>query len=168
MYAKIFDSILKGSLYGDWQTRVVFEDLLILSDKHGMVDMTVDAIHGQTGMPVDIIKRGIKKLMEPDPNSRSKDEEGRRIVLIDDERDWGWCIVNYKKYSEMRTSEERNSYMRSYMQERRGKERAKKLVEKHFGPESGDAEHLKEYQKRQAELAPKKVEVRDFNRPVDF
>jgi hypothetical protein len=39
--------------------------------------------------------------MKPDPGSRTKDHDGRRLELIDpDARDWGWRVINHAKYRE--------------------------------------------------------------------
>lgn len=135
MYAKIFQSILDSSVANDWQVRIVFEDMLILADKFGMVDMTVEAIQRRTGLPMDIVQYGIKKLLDPDPSSRHKESDGRRIELIDDRRDWGWQIVNYEKYSKMRTAEERRDYMREYKREQRSKAKVDSGIDKMFGKE---------------------------------
>lgn len=69
--------------------------------------MTPHAIHGRTGIPLDIIEAGIDHLSKPDPYSRSHTEEGRRIVLLDDHRPWGWRLVNHAYYSRLRSIEEK-------------------------------------------------------------
>jgi hypothetical protein len=41
------------------------------------------------------------RFCEPDPYSRSSENGGARLVLIDPEhRDWGWRVVNHAKYRE--------------------------------------------------------------------
>jgi hypothetical protein len=40
MYVKIFAQIYDSSIAEDYLVRLVFEDFLILADKHGHVDMT--------------------------------------------------------------------------------------------------------------------------------
>jgi hypothetical protein len=65
---------------------------------------------------------GIKRLSQPDHKSRSRNDEGRRLVLIDPEREWGWIVVNYEKYKEMRSNEERREYMKEYMRRKRSKQ----------------------------------------------
>lgn len=79
--------------------------MLILSDKSGIVDMTADAIQRRTNIPMEIIEHAIPLLEAPDPDSRSKDCEGRRIVRLDPGRSWGWRIVNFLKYRESATVE---------------------------------------------------------------
>ena len=64
----------------------------------------------------------MKILSEPDPYSRSPGSDGVRIQLLDDQRPWGWFLVNHKKYRDFRTAEDRRKYMREYMRKRREEE----------------------------------------------
>jgi hypothetical protein len=103
-----------------WEALVTFQQMIVLANKHGELDMTADALSFRTGIPLEIIKTGIAALEQPDPDSRTPGEDGRRIVLLDPEgRNWGWRIVNYPIYRDMRNAEERREYMRVLMQERR-------------------------------------------------
>lgn len=119
MYGKIFSSMYSGSLYGQWQAIVTFQQLIVLADKDGTVDMTPQAIAAMTSIPLEIIQAGIETLEAPDKYSRSPNEEGRRIVRIDPDRPWGWHIVNYSKYREIRSSEERREYHKQYWHKRK-------------------------------------------------
>jgi uncharacterized phage protein (TIGR02220 family) len=56
--------------------------------------------------------------MKPDPNSNSKEREGKRVVDSDCER--GYYLVNYTKYRDTRDEESRREYMKSYMRKYRG------------------------------------------------
>ena len=86
--------------------------------------MTADAISRRTTIPAHIIAKGLAVLVLPDPQSRSQDCEGRRIELINEARPWGWRIVNYKHYRDMRTASDRRDYMRDLMRSRRAGEKA--------------------------------------------
>ena len=121
MYGKLFTSMYDGTLAtkGPWQALVTFQQLVILADKYGVVDMTPDAISRRTTIPLDIIQQGLKHLLEPDPHSRSPNEGGRRITTLSDTRDWGWQIVNYDNYRKIRSAEERREYMRQFMRNKR-------------------------------------------------
>jgi hypothetical protein len=121
MYAKVFRQIYDGSLatVGPWEAMVTFQQFLILSDQFGDVDMTPEVISRLTTIPLDIIKRGIEALTREDPESRTPDEGGRRLILIDTNRHWGWRIVNYEKYAAIRSSEERREYKRRWAAEQR-------------------------------------------------
>lgn len=128
MYGKIFASMFKGSLYGQWEAIVTFTVMIVLADQHGDVDMTPEALSAQTSIPLEIIRRGIADLEQPDPESRTPDEEGRRIVRVSDSRNWGWHITNYEHYRQMRSLEERREYMRQYQRSRRSARRATRSV----------------------------------------
>jgi hypothetical protein len=121
MYVKIFTQIYDSSIADDYLTRFVFEDFLILADKEGHVDMTVAAIARRTNVPIEIVNRAIEKLSSPDLESRSPDEDGRRIVLLDPYRSWGWRIVNYDDYRNIRDDEARKEYFRDQKRNQRAK-----------------------------------------------
>ncbi len=121
MYGKLFAQMYDGTLgtKGPWQALVTFQQLIILADKKGEVDMTAEAIARRTTIPLKVIQVGIDALEQPDPHSRTPDEDGRRIVKLSDNRDWGWRVVNYDHYRKIRSAEERREYMKQYMRERR-------------------------------------------------
>jgi hypothetical protein len=127
MYGKIFAQMYDGSLYGQWQALVTFQQLIVLSDPVGVVDMTPQAIAARTSIPLEIIRQGIADLEEPDPNSRTPDEDGRRIIRLSDHRTWGWRIVNHGHYRKLRSQEERREYMREYQRRRRHPEQQEAL-----------------------------------------
>jgi hypothetical protein len=101
----------------------VFMDLLVLADREGVVDMTLDAVSRRTNVPEEIVAHAISVLMTPDPKSRSGDEEGRRLIPLDSHRDWGWQIVNYEHYRNIRDEEARRAYFRDKQRAHREKNR---------------------------------------------
>lgn len=98
MYGKLFESMFDGTLSESWEALVVFQQMIILSDANGVVDVTPSALHRRTGIPLDVIKKGIEVLESPDDASRTPSEEGRRIVRVSSDRAWGWRIVNHAYY----------------------------------------------------------------------
>ena len=119
MYGKIFESIYDGTLYKNWEARVVFQDMIILASPEGILDKTPESLAGTTGIPLPTILKAIEFLEAPDPQSRTPDNEGRRIVRISEDRSWGWMIVNHEKYRNMRDLEERREQNREAQQRRR-------------------------------------------------
>jgi hypothetical protein len=101
MYGKVFDTIYNGTLYGHWEALVTMQQLIVLADADGVVDMTPMAISARTSIPRDIIDKGIEILSSPDKYTRTPGSDGRRIELIDEHRPWGWILVNYEKYKSM-------------------------------------------------------------------
>lgn len=114
MYAKVFEQIFDSSISEDHVVRHAFMDLLVLANKHGEIDMTLKAISRRTNVPLDIIERAVSILCQPDPSSRTATEDGRRLILMDEHRDWGWKIVNFAHYNAMRNEDSRREYFREY------------------------------------------------------
>lgn len=119
MFAKVFAQIFDSSIAENYQVRLVFEDFLKLADSDGVVDMTHEAICRRTNVPLEIVKEGIAILEAPDPRSRTPDFDGRRIIRLDQHRDWGWRIVNYTKFREIRDENGRREYRAKWMREKR-------------------------------------------------
>lgn len=122
MYGKLFTSMWDGSLYGHLEASAVLMACVTLCNADGVLDMTPEAISGRTGWPLDFIKKGLAELEKPDSRSRTPDDDGRRLVLLDAHRDWGWLIVNYSKYRGLRdvdTIKEQTRNRVSRLRERR-------------------------------------------------
>jgi hypothetical protein len=118
MYAKLFSRITQSSLMEqDIKTRYVFMMLLAIADSAGDVIGTDIAIARTLNIPREEFEQAIAALMSPDPESNSPEEDGRRVVSSDAGR--GYRIVNYTKYREIKTTEEKREYMREYMRRRR-------------------------------------------------
>ena len=123
MFAKIFSQIFDSSISADYVVRHIFMDLLVLADSEGVVDMTLDAISRRTNVPSAIVANAIAELMKTDSASRSHEEGGCRLVLLDSHRDWGWQIVNYEHYRSIKDEESRRAYFRDKKREQRAKSR---------------------------------------------
>ena len=120
-FSKVFSTIWGGSLYGHFEASAVFLVFLSLADRDGVVDMTPEAIAGTTGWPLDFILKGIRELEKPDAKSRTPGHEGRRILLMDDHRPWGWIITNYSLYRDKMRSAERTAYLAEKQREYRAR-----------------------------------------------
>lgn len=90
-----------GTLYGHWQAIVTFQQMIVLCDAEGVVDMTPQAMAARTSIPLEIIQKGLEILEQPDPYTRTPGEDGKRITLLDAHRPWGWRIVNHKAYRDI-------------------------------------------------------------------
>ncbi len=106
MYAKIFQQIFHSTIASDWQVRHVFEDFLKLADEDGIVDMPFDSVVRRINVPAEIVKRAIAILESPDPQSRTPDHEGRRLLRLYEDQEWGWIIANHTKYRVITNREE--------------------------------------------------------------
>ncbi len=107
MYGKLFQSLYQGTMRGQADLILVFTNLLAFKDKAHFVDKTARAISEEVGIPEDRVKEALLQLEAPDPESRSEEHEGRRIIRIDTHRSWGWKVVNGPKYDDFRKEEDR-------------------------------------------------------------
>ena len=99
-YVPVFDTALDGTLFGRWPHTGVWLCLLSQSDKRGHIDVVPQLLAAKLGIPVAQLLECIADFMEPDPGSRTQEQEGRRLVPIDPSRSWGWRIVNHAHYRE--------------------------------------------------------------------
>lgn len=76
--------------------------MLALADKHGEVMASVPGLAKVAGLSLESTMAALTKFMSPDPYSRTPDEEGRRIEVIDG----GWLIINYAKHRRMASLDE--------------------------------------------------------------
>ena len=118
MYARVYEQIFSSSIMEeDLETRYIWFCLLTLSDRDGFVDMTIPAIARRINLDDVVVSKAIDKFMMPDPSSRTDTQEGRRLEKIRDS--FGWKIINYIHYRDLRNEENRREYMRGYMRDKR-------------------------------------------------
>src|SRR6266446_4507617 len=140
MFAKVFEQIFDSSIAEDYNCRRMFMDLLVLADSDGAIDMTPEAIARRTNVPVEEVVKYVKELCQPDTKSRSKLEEGKRLIPLDSKRDWGWKIVNYVHYRKIRDEAARREYFRNKQREHRRK--VKKAVKDKVLTELNECEQV--------------------------
>ena len=102
-YTKLFSSIITSTIWTeDDCTRIVWITLLACADKNGEVQASIPGLARIAGVKVADAERAIQKFLSPDKHSRTKDDEGRRLEVIDG----GWALLNYQKYREMASRED--------------------------------------------------------------
>lgn len=99
-YAPLFSSLTTGTLCGRWPDIGLWPIVLSLADRNGVVDVTPQYISGVTGLALPDVVACMKRFCEPDPYSRSAAEQGSRLTLVSEHRDWGWKVVNHGFYRE--------------------------------------------------------------------
>lgn len=119
MYGKIFESMYDGTIAVNWKAMVVFQQMIVLCDSDGVIDMTSPAISRRTNIPLDIIVESIKFLCQPDEQSRSASHEGKRLIPINEGRPWGWKIVNHAYYRSLASHEDKKEKDRIRIAEKR-------------------------------------------------
>lgn len=119
-FSKLFSSILTSTIWGEDHTTVrVWIAMLAATDYDGVVEGSIPGFAHIARVTQDEMRRALKVLLAPDPNSRTKDHEGRRIETIDG----GWRILNYAKYREQAQAKDgsRAPYHREWRKKQREK-----------------------------------------------
>jgi hypothetical protein len=94
-FTKLFSSIVLSSIWSeDDKTRLVWITLLALSNADGYVSASLPGLASTARVSIPDCECALQKLAAPDPYSRNKDHEGRRIEAVDG----GWLILNYRLY----------------------------------------------------------------------
>jgi len=115
-FTKLFNTIVTSTIWQeDDKTRIVWITMLAIADRFGVVSASIPGLASVSNVSVDAAEKAIKNLLAPDPYSRTKDNEGRRIEIIDG----GWLILNYEKYRLMLNNEERKEYKAKWIREKR-------------------------------------------------
>lgn len=99
-YVPIFRTVFDGTLHGRWPHTGLWLALLAMADQHGRIDRSPQAIASDIGIAVEELCSCIAEFCSPDPMSRSRENDGRRLELIDAQRPWGWRVINHGVYRE--------------------------------------------------------------------
>ncbi len=117
-FTKLFSSIVDSSIWTeDNATRIVWVTMLAMADQHGYVGASVPGLAGRARISIEETLAALQKLSSPDPFSRSKEHEGRRIREV--ER--GWLLLNYQRFREARDEEVRREYERLRKRDQRAR-----------------------------------------------
>lgn len=131
MYVKLFSSMLESTIWMMPNTVLrVWLTLLLRSDAEGFVRMSIPGLALISRVSLDECREALRVLEEPDADSQSKNEEGRRIIRIGGDEPM-WHIVNYQKYRKLRDEEQKREYARAYMKQWRDKRKRERKAEVH-------------------------------------
>lgn len=130
MYGVIHSEIFNSTLMAEgYETTYVFMAMIALADNDDCVKFIPATLAQRIFMPLEKVEQAITRLSKPDPDSESKEFEGRRIILLsefDPELGRGWFVVNREKYIEIAQKKRRRQKMRDLMREKRSDENANK------------------------------------------
>ena len=141
MYGKTFESMYDGSMIGTGLNVYGVWNYVIAKTRRGVIELNPKLLAFILGGDQAEIESAIEFLCSPDTKSRSKEEEGRRLVK---EGEYQYRVVNWKLYDGIKSESDRREYNRVKQAEYRAKNDAD-ISE--MGPEEAKA-CKKEYRKR--------------------
>lgn len=120
-YTKLFSEIITSTIWAEPdETRIVWITMLALKDKWGIVGATVPGLAHLARVDVEVCRRAVDKFLGPDPDSRTPDNEGRRIEVVEG----GWRILNHEKYRRLMSADERREYLAQKQREHRARQQS--------------------------------------------
>jgi hypothetical protein len=102
-YTKLHQSLVTSTIWREpHPTRIVWITMMALADQHGEVMASVPGLADASRVSIRECEAALASFLAPDPYSRTKDFEGRRIEEIDG----GWSLLNHPKYRRMASKDE--------------------------------------------------------------
>ncbi len=120
-YTKLFGSIVSSTVWRESKdTKILWVTMLAMADMSGVVEASIPGLADLARLTIPETEASLLALSSPDPYSRTKEHEGRRIKAVDG----GWVILNHAKYREKCGSTEAT---REYWRLKKEKQRAKEM-----------------------------------------
>jgi len=115
-FTKLFSSILTSSIWSeDDRTRILWITILAITDQDGFCAASVPGLAAMARLSLPDTVGSLEKLESPDPYSRTRGSEGRRLQRIEG----GWLVINHALYRDRERVEKRREYMKEVMRGRR-------------------------------------------------
>ena len=129
MYGKYFQSTFTGSMFGAGAHVFALWGYVIANTHKGIIELNPVLVAAVIGCKPEDIKTALDYLCNDDPHSRSKNENGRRLIR---EGQFQYRVVNFADYHGLRSEDERREYNRIRKQVSRARqaEAAKRSVTK--------------------------------------
>lgn len=122
MYGKAYEAMYAGSMVGAGLNVFAVWNYIIAKCHFGVIELNPKLLHAILGGKLEEVVEAIEYLSRPDPDSRSKDEDGRRIVK---EGQFQYRVVNWEAYQRMRREEDLREYNRLKQADYRRKKKEK-------------------------------------------
>ena len=126
-FTKLVPEIVMSSIWNESpEVRCVWITMLAIKDENGIVLGTEETLARIANVTLQHVTDAIERFSSPDKNSRTPDNEGRRIAKCDG----GWIVLNHGKYRE------NDAVLREKTRERVRRFRERRAMEK--GSQTGN------------------------------
>ncbi len=130
-YAKLFGDILDSSIWHEAnETKLVWITMLAMKDDQGLVSSSIPGLAKRAGVTLGECQAALNVLLAPDPYSRTKAHEGRRI----EPKPQGWNVLNHFLYQDRMGEADRREYNRIKQAEKRARDKAKEPIVNDMSP----------------------------------
>jgi hypothetical protein len=141
-FTKLFSGIIFSTVWREeMHVKVVWITMLALADRNGVVNASVPGLADASRVTVEQCREALARFMAPDEDSRTKEFDGRRAEVADG----GWRLLNYLKYRELMSKDERRIKGREYVANHRSRKQVQADVSdgkqsKHIAEAEAEAE----------------------------
>jgi hypothetical protein len=102
-YTKLFSSIIHSSVWqAERHVKILWITLLAMKDRDGVVEASLPGLAAAAGISMDETKQALALFQAPDPYSRTKTDDGRRVREVDG----GWFVINHDLYNERSSADD--------------------------------------------------------------
>ncbi len=142
-YVKLFESILDSTVWQeDLHVKVVWITMLAMKDIDGVVHASIPGLAKRAGVTTPQCEEALAKFLGPDPYSRTKTNDGRRIAEVDG----GWEVLNHDKYRDLLDADDQRAKAAERMRRYRERKRdvtvtpsdARDVTVRHADPDAED------------------------------
>lgn len=137
MYGKHFESMYEGSMYGAGVAVFAVWGYVIAHARKSRVELNPKKLSDTLGGTVEEILDAIEVLKSPDPQSRHKEADGRRLVQ---EGEFQYFLPSWEAYQGIRNADDRRAYNAAKQREYRA--RKKEIVNE--GAKAGGRKAIKD------------------------
>jgi len=158
-YTKLFNEIIMSTVWREPNhVRLLWITMLALKDQYHTVNASLPGLADAARITMDECIEALTVLKSPDPFSRTKENEGRRVA----ECDGGWLILNGEKYRQKMNTDERREYKTQKQREYR--ERSKKSVDSSVDSGS-ELRTVLTHKEEETDTKEKKIKTKRFVKP---
>lgn len=135
-FVKLFSSILDSTVWTceNKETKLVWITLLAMKNRLQVVNSSVPGLAKRAGVSLEECEFAIKRLSSPDPYSKSKEDEGRRIRQVEG----GFFVINGASYRNSLTTDDMREYKRVKQAEYRARKRGHPLPGEALAVKTGE------------------------------
>ncbi len=120
-YTKLFSEIVMSTVWREKDTtRLVWITMLALRNRHHVVEGSIPGLADCARVSIKACRVALKVLSDPDPDSRSQEQDGRRIEQVDG----GWFVINGEKYRRKMSEDERREKNAIYQKNHRDRKKS--------------------------------------------
>lgn len=162
-YTKLDGGLIHSTVWREPAgTRLTWITMLAMKDRHGEVHASVPGLADAARVTLDECEAALRCFLSPDPYSRTKDHDGRRIEQIPG----GWVVLNHELYREKGSDDEKRAQEAARSKRYRERHRALKsvTVERDASRDDRDESRESRHTDTDADALPKKQKKKRASR----